>query len=51
LLVQVWFQLGNSMMPGGHSRISHEKLTHDAKLRDAIAAWKAAVAAAAGCSQ
>jgi hypothetical protein len=47
LLSQVWFQLGNSMMPGGHSRINHERLTPDAQLRDAIAAWKAAAAAAA----
>jgi hypothetical protein len=46
-LLQVWFQLGNSMMPGGHSRISSEQLTPDAQLREAIAAWKAAAAAAA----
>jgi hypothetical protein len=44
LLVQVWFQLGNSMMPGGHSRITREQLTPDAQLRDTIATWKAAAA-------
>ncbi|WIA23719.1 hypothetical protein OEZ85_000405 [Tetradesmus obliquus] len=43
--IEVWFQLGNSMMPGGHSRITSEQLTPDAQLREAIAAWKAAAAA------
>lgn len=46
LLLQVWFQLGNKMMPGGRSRISNEQLTPDNALKAAIAAWKAAAAAA-----
>eukprot|EP00775_Hariotina_reticulata_P008141 gene8141-8335_t len=45
--IDVWFQLGNSMFPGGHQRISSTAVAPDEGLRRAIEGWKAAQAAAA----
>jgi len=42
---QVWFQLGNSMFPGGHQRISSTDVKTDEQLRRAIEDWRAAAAA------
>ena len=40
--LQVWFQLGNTLFPGGHAPISSQALTPDEGLQQDVAAWKAA---------
>lgn len=39
---QVWFQLGNTLLPGGHAPISSQALAADEGLAQEAAAWRVA---------
>lgn len=39
---QVWFQLGNTLFPGGHAPISSQVLAADEGLAQEAAVWRAA---------
>jgi hypothetical protein len=40
--VQVWFQLGNTLFPGGHAPISSQELAADEGIKQEAAAWRVA---------